>query len=104
MSITFDDEEEAYEYAKNSQAEGLHTVVKRNGKWIVDKYKGQPGAQCYFCKEDGIVSTEGVTKYLGRYLCPEHKQSAKEGFEEGMDEQPEFIQNLYNQSTKYKSN
>ena len=53
--------------------------------------------ECFFCKEAGEEPDGEITVFLGRPLCPYHRKCAEEGFNEGMAEQSQEIQDKFHE-------
>ena len=55
--------------------------------------------ECFFCKEAGEEPDGEVVEFLGLPMCPFHKGKAAEGFEQGMSEESQEIQDAYHSMT-----
>ena len=54
---------------------------------------------CFFCKEAGEEPEGEITMYLGLSMCQYHRKRAEAGFEQGMSEQTQEIQDAYREMT-----
>ena len=51
--------------------------------------------ECFYCKEFGEEPNGEIVEFLGKPMCPYHKGKAEEGFNQGMSEESQEIQDIY---------